>query len=169
MFRTLIFAGLLVSTGMSTTHADTMNNPSLIGESRMSYSAQQQRNLEILQTMAANGIKGNWDVVKPFVDDNLEMIMPEGLPYGKTFYGWDGYREGLAALGFWTDLSFAPGEMIPTNDKVVYISHLEGKVASNGKQVSQPYVAVWEIKDEKVVKITAFYFDTKQIADLAAE
>lgn len=144
------------------------SNPLTDGQN-MSLSEKQQRNLEILQTMAANGIKGNWDVVKPYVDDNLEMIMPKGLPYGKTFIGWDGYREGLAALGFWTDLSFAPGEMIPTEDKVVYISHLNAKVASNGKEVSQPYVAVWEIQDEKVVKITAFYFDTKEIADLASQ
>ncbi|MEC8810486.1 MULTISPECIES: nuclear transport factor 2 family protein [unclassified Ketobacter] len=133
----------------------------------MSLSEKQQRNLQILQTMAANGIKGNWDVVRPYVSDNLEMIMPEGLPYGKTYYGWDGYREGLAALGFWTDLAFAPGEMIPTDDKVIYLSHLSGKIASNGKSVSQPYVAVWEINNEKVVRITAFYFDTKEISDLA--
>ncbi|MVF13551.1 nuclear transport factor 2 family protein [Ketobacter sp. MCCC 1A13808] len=135
----------------------------------MSLSEKQQRNLEILTTMAANGIKGNWDVVRPYVDDNLEMVMPEGLPYGKTFHGWDGYREGLAALGFWKDLSFKPGEMVPTDDKVIYLSHLEAKIASNGKPVSQPYVAVWEIKNEKVVKITAYYFDTKEIADLAAQ
>lgn len=133
----------------------------------MSLTQKQQRNLEILQTMAANGIKGNWDIVRPFVADNLEMIMPEGLPYGKTFHGWDGYREGLAALGFWTDLSFTPGEMVPTEDKVIYLSHLNAKIAKNGNAVSQPYVAVWEIKDDKVVKITAFYFDTKQIADLS--
>ncbi|MEE2732080.1 MAG: nuclear transport factor 2 family protein [Pseudomonadota bacterium] len=137
--------------------------------SAMSLSPKQQRNLEILQTMAANGIKGNWDIVRPFVDDNLEMIMPEGLPYGKTFHGWDGYREGLAALGFWTELSFTPGEMVPTEDKVIYLSHLNAKIKSNGKAVSQPYVAVWEIKDDKVVKITAFYFDTKEIADLASQ
>ena len=59
--------------------------------------------------------------------------------------------------------------MVPTDDKVIYLSHLEAKIASNGKPVSQPYVAVWEIKNEKVVKITAYYFDTKEIADLAAQ
>ena len=162
----LLIASLFLIAMSTVTYAV---EPKTTNGSSMSLSAKQQRNLEILQTMAANGIKGNWDIVRPYVDDNLEMIMPEGLPYGKTFHGWDGYREGLAALGFWTDLSFVPGEMVPTEDKVIYISHLNAKIKSNGKAVSQPYVAVWEIRDEKVVKITAFYFDTKQIADLAAE
>lgn len=127
------------------------------------------KNLEIIQTMAANGIKGNWDIVRPYVADDLVMEMPQGLPYGKTFHGWDGYREGLAVLGFWKDLKFGPHEYAVSDDKVVIVSHLQGKIGTTGKPVSQPYVAVWQLKDGKVIRITAFYYDTKEIADLAAE
>lgn len=128
-----------------------------------------QKNLEIVETMAANGRLGRWDVVRPLVSDDIVVAMPDGLPYGKTFHGWDGYREALAVLAFWTDLEIGPIEYAVSDDKVVVIAPLSGRIGENGPRVSQPYSAVWELKDGKVTKITAFYFDTKEIADLAAQ
>jgi ketosteroid isomerase-like protein len=118
--------------------------------------------------MAANGRLGRWDVVRPLVADDIVLEIPEGLPYGRTFRGWEGYREALAALAFWTDLNIGPIEFAASDDKVVVIARLTGRIGKTGPAVSQPYAAVWELKDGKVTKITAFYYDTKEIADLAA-
>lgn len=126
------------------------------------------RNVEIVQTMAANGRLGRWDIVRPLVSDDIVVEIPRGLPYGRTFRGWEGYRAALAALEFWTELDIGPLEFVASHDKVVVIAQLTGRIGRNGPSVSQPYAAVWELKDGKVEKITAFYYDTKEIADLAA-
>jgi len=127
-----------------------------------------EKNVEIVQTMAANGRLGRWDIVRPLVSDDIVVEIPRGLPYGGTFRGWEGYRAALAALGFWSDLSIGPLEFATSDDKVVVIAPLSGRIGVDGPSVSQPYAAVWELKGGQVTKITAFYYDTKEIADLAA-
>jgi ketosteroid isomerase-like protein len=131
--------------------------------------AERRKNVEIVQTMAANGRLGRWDIVRPLVSDDIVLEIPRGLPYGRTFRGWEGYRAALAALDFWTDLDFGSLEFIPADDKVIIIAQLTGRIGKEGPTVSQPYAAVWELKDGKVTKITAFHYDTKEIADLAAQ
>lgn len=134
----------------------------------MSSEEARSKNIEIIKTMAANGRLGNWDVVRPLVSDDIVVEIPKGLPYGDTFHGWDGYRAALAALAFWSDLSFGPVELAASDDKVVVIAPLSGRIGKDGPTVSQPYAAVWQLKDGKVIRITAFYYDTKEISDLAA-
>lgn len=134
----------------------------------MSDVATRAKNVEIVQTMAANGRLGRWDVVRPLVSDDIVVEIPRGLPYGRTFHGWDGYRAALAALEFWTDLNFGALEFAASDDKVVVMAQLTGRIGKDGPAVSQPYAGVWELADGKVTKITAFYYDTKEIADLAA-
>jgi ketosteroid isomerase-like protein len=138
-------------------------------EETVSDVATRKKNVEIVQTMAANGRLGRWDIVRPLVSADIVLEIPKGLPYGRTFHGWEGYRAALAALGFWTDLNIGPLEFAASDDKVVVIAQLTGRIGKNGPPVSQPYAAVWELKDGKVTKITAFYYDTKEIADLAAQ
>ena len=127
-----------------------------------------KRNVEVVQTMAANGRLGRWDVVRPLVADDIVLEIPRGLPFGGTYRGWDGYRAALAALDFFAELDFGSLEFIASDDKVLVVAQLTGRIAENGRSVSQPYAAVWELEDGKVTKITAFYYDTKEIADLAA-
>jgi ketosteroid isomerase-like protein len=136
----------------------------------MSAADVQNKNLRIVQTMIENGIIGRWDIVKPYVAEDFVCHVPEGLPYGRVFHGWQGYMDILGeVVKFWTDVSFGPNELAATGDKVVVCSHLKGRIAKNGRAVSMPLAEIWELKDGKVAKITAFYYDTKLIADLATQ
>lgn len=124
--------------------------------------------LQIVKTMLDNGIVGNWDIVRPLVADDLVIFLPIGLPYGGTYRGWQGYRDVFAAMGeFWGDITFGPSEFFPAHNKVTIVSYLKGRVAKTGKSTSMPLAEVWEVRDGKVSRITAFYFDTKTIADAA--
>jgi len=49
-------------------------------------------NIEIVKTMAKNGILGRWDIVRQYVSDDLVMHVPPGLPYGGDYTGWEGYQ-----------------------------------------------------------------------------
>jgi len=125
-----------------------------------------QRNLQIVKTMTENGILGRWDIVKPLVADDLVMYVPEGLPYGGTYRGWQGYLDIFAAMGkFWSEFSVGPSQFSTYENKVAVISHLKAKVARTGNTISMPLAEVWEIRDGKVSVVTPFYFDTKLISD----
>jgi ketosteroid isomerase-like protein len=126
------------------------------------------QNLKIVKAMTENGILGRWDIVQPLVADDVVIHAPEGIPYGGVYRGWQGYLNIFAAMGkFWSDLKVGPSEFTTYSNKVAVISQLNGRIARTGKEVSMPLAEVWEIKGGKVAAITAFYFDTKLITDLA--
>ena len=128
------------------------------------------KNLEIVKIMLENGHAGRWDIVRPYVSDGLVLRVPSSLPFGGDYHGWNGYTDILRAIGaFFSDIKAAgPREFATVGEKVIVMGTLNCKVASNGKSISFPLTDIWELKDGKVVQITAFYYDTKAIADLAA-
>jgi uncharacterized protein len=127
-----------------------------------------KQNLHIVKTMTENGILGRWDIVKPLVADDLVVHVPEGIPYGGVYRGWQGYLNIFAAMGkFWSELKIGPSQFATYDNKVAVISHLNGRIARSGKDVSMPLAEVWEIKGGQISGITAFYFDTKLLAELA--
>lgn len=128
------------------------------------------KNLEIVKIMLENGHAGRWDVVKPYVSDRLVLRVPPGLPFGGDYRGWQGYMDILKALGtFFTDIkAVGSREFATVGNKVVVIGTLSCRIARNGKPITFPLTDIWELEDGKVVEITAFYYDTKAIAELAA-
>jgi ketosteroid isomerase-like protein len=128
-------------------------------------------NLRIVKTMLENGLAGRINIVRPYVSEDLTLNLPASIPYGRTYRGWQGYLDVLGEVGkFWKDVSFGPNEFALTEDnKVIVCSRLSGRIAKNDKPLTMPINEIWEIKQGKVVKITAFYYDTKLIHDLAAQ
>lgn len=130
----------------------------------------QSESLNVVKTMAENGVKGNWDLVRQCVSDDLVMHVPAGLPFGRDYRGWDDYLQFFKTFAsYFTDIKASDQELVPHGDKVIVMSRLSGRVAKTGKPVSFPIVAVWQVKNGKVVDIVPFYYDTKAICDLLSE
>lgn len=131
----------------------------------MTDAEQQARNLQAVQTMAANGIKGNWEIVRPFVADDIVVRVPESLPWGGEHHGWDGYQNTLLTMGrSFTSLEIGPITFDPAEDKVIITTSIKGQVAATGKQVAMPLLEIWQVRDGQVCDIRAFFFDTHAIA-----
>lgn len=127
------------------------------------------KNLEIVKIMLENGHAGRWDIVRPYVSDSIVLHVPEGLPFGGDYRGWQGYTDVLKAIGgFFSEIKGGPREFAAVGQKVIVTGRLSCRIAKNGKPISFPLTDIWELRDGKVVEITAFYYDTKAIADLAA-
>jgi ketosteroid isomerase-like protein len=127
-----------------------------------------QQNLKIVEIMLANGHAGRWDVVRPYLSDDVVLRLPPGLPFGGDYRGWQGYMDVLKKIGaFFTELKGTPREFAIMGNKIVVMNRLSGRIAKNDRLISFPLTDIWELKDGKVVEITAFYYDTKAIADLA--
>ncbi|MCB2075848.1 MAG: nuclear transport factor 2 family protein [Novosphingobium sp.] len=126
----------------------------------------QRRNLEVVMTMAENGIKGRWDIVRTYVADDIVLRVPESLPWGGERRGWDGYQQALLIMGeFFAEFDTADATFTPVDDTIVIRMNISGRVAATGKAVSMPLLEVWQLRDEQVCDITAFFFDTKALVD----
>jgi ketosteroid isomerase-like protein len=128
--------------------------------------ATQRRNLEVVQTMAANGILGNWDVVRPFVADDIVLRVPESLPWGGERRGWAGYQEALIIMtAFFADIAVSDVSFTPVDDTVIIRMVISARVVPTGKAIAMPLLEVWQVRGGKVCDITAFFFDTKALID----
>jgi ketosteroid isomerase-like protein len=127
-----------------------------------------QKNLQIVQTLLANGHAGRWDIVRPLVADDVVLHVPKGLPFGGDYRGFEGYKEILGKIGgFFTELKGGPREFATVGNKVIVMSTLSGRIAGNGRPISFPLTDIWELEDGKVREITAFYYDTREISAVA--
>jgi hypothetical protein len=48
------------------------------------------------------------------------------------------------------------------------LSEINGHIAKNGQPIQMPTISLWELKDGKLAMVRPHFFDTKNIADLAA-
>jgi ketosteroid isomerase-like protein len=126
-------------------------------------------NLEIVQ--AAFGVSpARAEAIRPLFADDFSCHVAAGLPYGGEYRGWEGYLALLANIGaFWSELRLNDQEFLPLDDNRVLIRFdLDGRIARTRRRVRMPVVAIWELRNGQVSKITIFYFDTKAVADAAA-
>jgi ketosteroid isomerase-like protein len=120
-------------------------------------------NVELVRSMSQNFVAGRLDAVKVHIADEMIMTLPDGLPYGGVYRGWDGYLAVVTALGnYWSEVSFAPPQYLGAADKVVVLTAIKGKTR-DGRSIEMPLAEIWEVHGGLVDKITAFYFDTKAI------
>lgn len=126
----------------------------------------QDRNLVAVMTMAENGIHGRWDIVRPLVADDIVLRVPESLPWGGESHGWEGYQQALITMGeFFSEVDVEDVSFTPVGDNVIIRMIIKGRVAATGKAFSMPLLEVWQVRDEQVCDITAFFFDTKRLCD----
>jgi ketosteroid isomerase-like protein len=134
----------------------------------MSNSDLEQKNLQIVQTLLANGHIGRWDIVQPLVADDVVLHVPKGLPFGGDYRGFEGYKEILGKIGgFFTEMKGSGREFATVGNKVIVMTTLSGRIAANGRPISFPLTDIWEIENGKVREITAFYWDTQEITATA--
>jgi uncharacterized protein len=137
----------------------------------MNISEAQKKNVEIVQTTLDNARAGNLKLIEHFFADDFVLHNAPGLPYGGDYHGWKGYVEQCEKLNkFWTNAKHGEREFLPVGDNRVFVHFsIDRDISHNGQHVKMPIVAIWELKNGKVQRIRPFYFDTKQIADLAAK
>jgi ketosteroid isomerase-like protein len=138
----------------------------------MANSEIQERNLHTVETGLDTARSGRMDAARPYFHDDMILIEAEGLPFGGTYRGWDGYMEVLGKLGkFWTGGRKQHSRaFIPYGDDKVIMHHtLDGHIAKNGQHVEMPVMILIGLKDGKIASIQPFLFDTKKVSDLAAK
>ena len=123
----------------------------------------QDRNIALVRTMSANFVAGRLDDVKKHIAPSMVMEVPQGLPYGGSYRGWDGYLAVATAIGnHFANISFATPDYLAIDNRVVVLTHVKGRTKA-GRTVDMPLTEVWQVNGDAVERITAFYFDVTSI------
>lgn len=106
----------------------------------------------------------------------LEEISPEivshqaeSLPYGGNYHGHDGFKQFATKLGAtWQQQFTAVEEFIDAGDKVIVRERLKAQAKGNGKEINVPVIEIFTVRDEKIVGIEVFYWDTAAVLQALA-
>jgi uncharacterized protein len=97
------------------------------------------------------------EVLQGLVDSNVEVIEPEGLPYGGVYRGADAFFGDLLPqiagpfeIGIEDAKVFDGGDAAAANMKVVYTSR------RTGETIRMPYVEIYSVADGLISKIDVF-------------
>lgn len=131
-----------------------------------------ETHLQVMQRILAGLMTGGAEgraVVQALFDPNFVLIEPEGLPYGGTYHGPEGWWEaGRRITSTWSDLKLEPifikGD--PDGEDFALFLKLSGRSAKTGTPFQTTVLEHWVVRKGKLVKIQPHYFDTKYLCDI---
>ncbi|HKY93011.1 MAG TPA: nuclear transport factor 2 family protein [Nevskiaceae bacterium] len=129
-------------------------------------SARQQANLELAQRFYEAIFSADLPFMRAHVTDDFCVVEADGLPYGGTWKGLDGFQRLFAKI---TDEVFEGVDIqlqsIAANDThAMSFFRFTGTARKTGRRVDFDIAEVVTIRDGKVACIKPFYFDTKAVA-----
>jgi uncharacterized protein len=97
----------------------------------------------------------------------ITITLPPSLPHGGTYHGRAGawqLRERLLAA--WSDFRVEILEHLVGADAVVTMIQLQAVAKASGRPVNSRIAEFWRFRDGQVLELSAYYFDTKAVADV---
>lgn len=110
---------------------------------------------------------GDWEDVNKVLSPDVVVREPEGLPYGGTYRGHEGFTELANAVSeHWEDLR-ATDMTFTCSDSVVHMeSILVGTSRATGKMLRVPLIESWTFRDGLIVSGAVYYFDTHLVRQI---
>lgn len=105
---------------------------------------------------------GDRHTLHALADPDLQLYQPEGLPYGGTYRGVDGFFDFLDRFTAAYDLeALEPtGVYVEANDpdRLVLGFRISGVLRSSGKAFASPQLEAWDFRDGRIVSIRVMWF-----------
>jgi ketosteroid isomerase-like protein len=124
-------------------------------------------NRERLQCLFDAFVAGDQATQESLFHPDFSITESEGLPYAGTYHGIAGWWALIEKIvSTYTEFSTQPLEIIgaPDGDRFAALHRLQGRVVATGKLVDQQIFELWVFKDEKVITVRPFYWDTNAVA-----
>jgi ketosteroid isomerase-like protein len=110
-----------------------------------------QRNLEVVLSVYDAFDSRDLAAVLHHLDDDVEVVATEGLPWSGTYYGPDGFSEFIHAVEEHIRVTFDVHELYSSGESVAQIGRLVGLVNSTGELFNIRVIHAWNLRDGKVV------------------
>jgi uncharacterized protein len=126
-------------------------------------------NEKIVRSIYELMLRGEAAAALELVDPGFVVREPEGLPYGGTYEGHEGFQRLLGAVfQIWKGAEITIDEVVGHGERVFALLSLRGRVGPAGELVATEVVEVWTVRDGKAVDLRPFYWDTARIARAVA-
>lgn len=99
--------------------------------------------------------------------DSLVVIEPDGLPYGGTYSGVEGFRDlSTKVAASWKRARLVDVHLAGAGNRVFAHYIFSAISRGTGQEVAVPIVEVLEVRDGKIVSIRPFYWDTYAVREV---
>jgi len=115
--------------------------------------------LEIAQRAYVAFDRDDLDGVLADLDDAIEWQQAQGLPHGGTYHGIADVRKNVfdpLDRDWWDEFTATPHQFIDGGDEIVVLGRYRGTAKGSGRALDVPFVHVWTITGEKVVRFRQF-------------
>lgn len=123
-----------------------------------------QHDVHIVQSIYDAYITGNVAPVFEVLDPEIDFIIPDSLPYGGIYHGFEGAQQlFLAIQNTWEYSQVTPERIVSREDLVIAFARLRGKIRGSERLIDLPFIEVFGMRKHKVVRMQPYYSDTNVI------
>ncbi|MGV8872830.1 MAG: nuclear transport factor 2 family protein [Rhodococcus sp. (in: high G+C Gram-positive bacteria)] len=107
---------------------------------------------------------GDFAPIAATLDPECALHVPESLAYGGDYYGPAGYEEWSKAFrDEWAALEVRSPKFIAQEDVVIVVAHCYATAKATGNDVDWPLVQLFKVRENKILELSAFYWDTAAV------
>jgi hypothetical protein len=121
-------------------------------------------NIKVVETYYQSLFKKqNFETIRKIISDDAVYYQAIGLPYGGTYKGFAEWMKMYSKAGSYFDLQIEKEPQYFTNDsknEVVIQFTIQCTSKKTGEKISMPISEQFGLKDNKIISIRPFYFDT---------
>lgn len=105
----------------------------------------------------------DFDQLEESVSHDMELILPDAVPFGGRRHGHDGIRSFARLFQDHLDAGFAePDDFLDAGDRIVVVGRIRGRSKKTGRDFEVPFAHVWGFSDG-VPSECRSYFDTAPV------
>jgi ketosteroid isomerase-like protein len=119
-----------------------------------------QLNLDVVRGVYDAFDSRDLEAVLSHVDDDVEVLATEGLPWSGRYYGRDGFADFISAVEDHVRITIETDELIASGESVAQIGRIVGEVHQNGTHFHNREIHIWGLRAGKIVSFQN-YVDTQ--------
>jgi ketosteroid isomerase-like protein len=109
--------------------------------------------------------KGDLVALGAMLDPEFRVSEADGLPYPGVFRGIEGWQALAAQVRrTWSGLRVVPLEIHDAGEVAVLRLHLTGRGRETGTPIDTTVLELWRFRDDKLLEILPYYWDTHAAA-----
>ena len=127
-----------------------------------------KQHIDLVKKVYAAGAEGDWDTLEGYLHPDFAVVEPDSAPYVGRFEGIEGFKEVFGIVfSFYDELTLDHRAFCSGDNHVMVLLGFGGKSKKTGESFEVDMIEMFEIKDDKLVEIKPFYFNTDTLHKMA--
>jgi uncharacterized protein len=115
-------------------------------------------NMEVVRRIYEAFGQGDVPTFLSLLAAEVKWIEPDGVPLAGTYLGPEAVLNDvlIPLTSTWDGFTVTPETFMDAGDNITVLGTITGTNKATGKTLETPYIAVWTLRDGKVVKYQSF-------------